>query len=158
MSVEPRTDEPERRFADGAVLATRTPRGDEPHSAQRPVTLTVRRTRWHQSRLLVTFEGVDDRNAAEALRGLSLAVRFDPAEMPEDPEEFYDHQLVGLAVQNENGGVVGEVSEVLHLPSQDMLVVRRAAAGRDPGSASIGRHAERNGSADPAPARVPAAW
>jgi len=35
---------------------------------------------------------------------------------------------------------------------------RSPAAGRNPGSASIGRHAERNGSADPAPARVPAAW
>ena len=124
VSVEPRTDEPERRFADGAVLATRTPRGDEPHSTQRPATLTVRRTRWHQSRLLVTFEGVDDRNAAEALRGLSLAVRFDPAETPEDPEEFYDHQLVGLAVATTDGEPVGEVSDVVHGTAQDLLAVQ----------------------------------
>ena len=124
VSVEPRTDEPERRFADGAVLATRTPRGDEPHSAQRPTSLTVRRTRWHQSRLLVTFEGVEDRTAAEALRGLSLAVRVDPAETPEDPEEFYDHQLVGLAVSTTDGDPVGEVADVVHGTGQDLLAVR----------------------------------
>jgi len=124
VSVEPRTDEPERRFAVGAVLATRTPRGDEPHGAQRPAALTVRRTRWHQSRLLVTFEGVDDRTAAEALRGLSLAVRVDPAETPEDPEEFYDHQLVGLAVSTADGEPVGEVADVVHGTAQDLLAVR----------------------------------
>ena len=124
VSVEPRTDEPERRFADGAVMATRTPRGDEPHSAQRPATLTVSRTRWHQSRLLVTFEGIGDRTAAEALRGLSLAVRFDPTETPDDPEEFYDHQLVGLAVSTTDGEPVGEVSDVVHGTAQDLLAVR----------------------------------
>jgi len=124
VSVEPRTDEPERRFADGAVLATRTPRGDEPHGAQRPAALTVRRTRWHQSRLLVTFEGVGDRTAAEALRGLSLAVRVDPAETPDDPEEFYDHQLVGLAVSTTDGDPVGEVADVVHGTGQDLLAVR----------------------------------
>ena len=65
VSVEPRTDEPDRRFADGTVLVTRTPSGGEPHGAGRPTSLTVLRSRWHQSRLLVTFEGVSDRTAAE---------------------------------------------------------------------------------------------
>ena len=130
VSVEPRTDEPERRFADGAVLSTRTPRGIEPHTADRPTTLTVRRTRWHQSRLLVTFVGVDDRTAAEKLRGLSLVLDLDPDEVPEDPEEFYDHQLVGLAVSTTDGEAVGEVSDVIHGASQDLLAVR-AADGRE---------------------------
>src|SRR4051794_37442297 len=49
VSVEPRTDEPERRFADGAVLAARTPRGGDPQAAGRPASLTVLRTRWHRS-------------------------------------------------------------------------------------------------------------
>ena len=130
VSVEPRTDEPERRFADGAVLSTRTPRGIEPHTADRPTTLTVRRTRWHQSRLLVTFVGVDDRTAAEKLRGLSLVLDLDPDEVPEDPEELYDHQLVGLAVSTTDGEAVGEVSDVIHGASQDLLAVR-AADGRE---------------------------
>ncbi len=124
VSVEPRTDEPERRFADGAVLVTRTPRGAEPHATDRPATLTVLRTRWHQSRLLVTFEGVADRTAAEKLRGLSLVLDLDPDEVPEDPEEFYDHQLVGLAVSTTDGVAVGAVADVIHGASQDLLAIR----------------------------------
>ena len=129
VSVEPRTDEPDRRFGDGAVLVTRTPSGTEPHGAGRPTTLTVLRTRWHQSRLLVTFEGVGDRTAAEALRGMSLVTEVDPGEAPEDPEEFYDHQLVGLAVHTTDGVAVGEVSDVIHGASQDLLSIRKPDGG-----------------------------
>ena len=96
VSVEPRTDEPDRRFADGAVLGTRTPRGDAPTGPDRPAVLTVSSSRWHQSRLLVTFAEADDRTAAEALRGLSLVTDVDESDTPADPDEFYDHQLVGL--------------------------------------------------------------
>ena len=124
VSVEPRTDEPERRFADGAVLDTRTPTGAAP-PADRPASLVVSRTRWHQSRLLVTFAGVEDRTAAEALRGLSLVTVTDPDETPEDPEEFYDHQLVGLRVHTTDGVPVGEVADVLHATGQDLLAVRK---------------------------------
>jgi 16S rRNA processing protein RimM len=124
VSVEPRTDEPDRRFAVGAVLATEAPRGGAPHGPGRPAALTIRALRWHQSRLLVTFEGVDDRTAAETLRGLSLAVRVDPGETPDDPEEFYDHQLVGLAVSTTDGEPVGAVADVVHGTGQDLLAVR----------------------------------
>ena len=129
VSVEPRTDEPGRRFADGVALGVRTPRGEAAHGPQRPTSLTVQRTRWHQSRLLVTFDGVADRTAAEALRGLSLVVSVDPDETPEDPEEFYDHQLVGLAVSTTDGRAVGEVAEVLHATGQDLLAIRTPHGG-----------------------------
>jgi len=129
VSVEPRTDEPDRRFADGTVLVTRTPSGGEPHGAGRPTSLTVLRSRWHQSRLLVTFEGVSDRTAAESLRGMSLVTEVDPAERPEDPEEFYDHQLVGLAVHTTEGAPVGEVSDVIHGTGQDLLSIRTPDGG-----------------------------
>jgi 16S rRNA processing protein RimM len=127
VSVELRTDEPERRFGDGAVLRTRNPQGQRPHGPDRPERLTVRSTRWHQSRLLVVFEEVKDRTQAEAVRGLLLAVDVDPAESPEDPEEFYDHQLVGLTVVTTQGEVVGELTEVLHGTAQDLLSVRGEA-------------------------------
>jgi 16S rRNA processing protein RimM len=123
VSVEVRTDEPGRRFADGAVLATRAPSGGAPHGPDRPATLTVRSTRWHQSRLLVTFTELGDRTAAEAVRGLTLVTDVDATEVPEDPEEFYDHQLVGLAVVTTDGTSVGEVTEVLHGAGQDLLAV-----------------------------------
>jgi 16S rRNA processing protein RimM len=116
VSVEVRTDDPDARFAPGVTLLT------EP--AERG-PLTVASGRMHSGRLLLSFEGVADRSAAEALANTLLVVDVDPDARPEDPEEFYDHQLVGLAVRTVGGEQVGEVSEVLHLPAQDVLSVRR---------------------------------
>jgi 16S rRNA processing protein RimM len=128
VSVEPRTDEPERRFAEGAQLELRTPDGEQAHG--RPARLTVRSRRRHQSRLLLGFAGIDDRTAAEGLHGLALVAEVDPGERPEDPEEFYDHQLVGLEVRTTEGTPVGTVAEVLHGGGQDLLAVR-TAEGRE---------------------------
>jgi 16S rRNA processing protein RimM len=130
VTVELRTDEPERRFAPGARLGTATPVGTAPHGPGRPATLTVQRTRWHQGRLLVTFAEVLGRDGAEAVRGLVLATEVDPAEAPEDPEEFYDHQLVGLAAFTTGGAAVGEVTDVVHGSGQDLLALR-TAEGRE---------------------------
>jgi 16S rRNA processing protein RimM len=136
VSVEPRTDEPERRFADGSVLLVRSPGGRSgsatggPPPSGRPTRLCVSGTRRHQSRLLVTFDGVADRTAAEALRGLLLVAEVDADERPEDPEEFYDHQLVGLEVRTVDAVPVGTVAEVVHGPGQDLLSLR-AADGRE---------------------------
>jgi 16S rRNA processing protein RimM len=122
VSVELRTDEPARRFADGVVLDVRRS-GPRPTSGD-PARLTVTSSRTHQDRLLVTFAEVGDRDAAERLRG-ALLVTDVRGETPEDPEEFYDHQLVGLAVVTAEGTPSGTVVEVVHTGAQDLLVVRR---------------------------------
>lgn len=119
VSVESRTDDPDRRFAPGMVLATDRP--------DRQV-LVVDGYRWHSGRLLLHFEGVNDRTAVESLRGVLLSTDVNPEETPGDPDEFYDHQLVGLTVVDTNGAVVGSVREVLH-GAQDLLVVERHGAG-----------------------------
>lgn len=119
VSVEPRTDEPERRFAAGATLHVERPR---PGSGSGD-TVTVLGTRWHSGRLLVTFEEIPDRNAAEAARGTVLVVPVDPDEQPEDPEEFYDHQLVGLAVEDADGARLATVTGIEHNGAQDLLVL-----------------------------------
>lgn len=119
VSVEPRTDEPDRRFAVGARLGAERNRPGQ-HEDR---TFTVAGTRWHSGRLLVTFEEITDRNAAEDARGTMLVVPVDPEETPEDPEEFYDHQLVGLAVVSVDGEALGELREVVHGAAQDLLVV-----------------------------------
>lgn len=116
VSVEVRTDEPELRLGPGAVLAT------DPASAG-PLTITSGKV--HSGRLLLTFAGVADRTAAEALRNVLLIAEVDPDELPEDPEEFYDHQLVDLDVVLADGTAVGVVKEIAHLPSQDLLIVLR---------------------------------
>ena len=130
LSVELRTDEPERRFAVGTVLATEAPGGGAPHGPGRPQALTVHATRWHQSRLLVTFTEIKDRNQAEAVRGLLLVATVDAAQLPDDPDEFYDHQLVGLQVVTTDGRPVGELAEVLHSSAQELLSIR-AEDGRE---------------------------
>ncbi|MDP3968473.1 MAG: ribosome maturation factor RimM [Nocardioides sp.] len=126
LSVEVRTDDPALRFADGATLAVAAVRGVTlPEGC--PPRVTVTATRWHQSRLLVRFAEVSDRNAAELLRGTLLTVALDPDERPEDSEEFYDHQLEGLAVRTPDGADVGRVVEVVHGAAQDLLAIRTTA-------------------------------
>ena len=127
VTVEVRTDEPELRLALGAVLLTRgADLGDPPAGV--PPTLTVSSSRDQNGRLMLGFEGIEDRTAAETLRDVLVAVEVDPDARPEDPEEFYDHQLVGLAARTVDGTELGAVADVLHLPSQDVLVVRRDGA------------------------------
>ncbi|MFD5320856.1 ribosome maturation factor RimM [Streptomyces sp. NPDC127098] len=120
VSVEVRTDEPEARLAPGSVLATDPP-GAGP--------LTIESGRVHSGRLLLRFVGVHDRTAAEALRNTLLLADVDPDESPDDPEEFYDHQLVGLTVVTADGSEVGTIGEIAHLPAQDLLVVAREGGG-----------------------------
>jgi 16S rRNA processing protein RimM len=113
VAVEPRTDVPELRFADGVLLRT------EP--ADRG-PLTVAGSRWHSGRLLIRFAGVDDRGSAEQLRGISLLI--DRASLGDPgPEAWWDHDLAGLRAETPSGGLLGTVSDVLHAPAQDLLSI-----------------------------------
>ena len=114
--VEPRTDEPDRRFAPGQEL-----RAEESSQA-----FTVASMRHHDGRLLVRFVGLWDRSAVEAVRGTRLVADVDPAERPDEPAEYYDRQLVGLTVQTPDGDAVGVVVAVLHPPGQDLLEIKTA--------------------------------
>ncbi|MEV4120328.1 ribosome maturation factor RimM [Micromonospora sp. NPDC049645] len=147
VTVEVRTDEPEARFAPGTVLrtepgatppparstvprtepgATPPPSTDEPGVPFRvPAELTIEDARFHQGRMLVAFDGILDRDTAEALRGTLLVVDSADVAPPDDPEEFHDHQLVGLAVVTPAGERLGEVARIDHAPSSDLLVLRR---------------------------------
>ena len=118
LAVEVRTDDPELRLATGAVLAT------QPAAAG---PLTVTRARWHTGKLLLTFDGVADRDGADGLRGALLVV--DSAELEEiaDPDEFRDHELIGLGVYGPGDEHVGTVKDVLH-HGQDLLVVAGAGS------------------------------
>jgi 16S rRNA processing protein RimM len=116
VTVEVRTDDPDLRFAPGSVLQT------EP---ARVGPLTVAAARWHSGRLLLLVEGAHDRTGAEALRGAVLSAEVDDDEVPEDPEEFFDHQLRGLTAVGPDGAEIGVVDDVVHLPGQDLLSVKR---------------------------------
>lgn len=114
VGVSVRTDEPELRFVKGARLDTDPP-GLGP--------LVVAATRWHSGELLVRFEGIADRDAAEVLRGTWLLVDSTTIAPSDDPDEFNDADLVGLSVRTVGGVAVGTVDDVLH-PAQDVLVVK----------------------------------
>jgi 16S rRNA processing protein RimM len=116
VTVEVRTDEPELRLGPGAVLLT------DPASTG---PLTIETGRVHSGRLLLRFEGVRDRNGAEALRNTLLIAEVDPDELPEEEDEYYDHQLMDLDVVTRDGVEVGRITEISHLPSQDLFIVER---------------------------------
>jgi len=118
--VDVRTDDPDARFAAGSVLVT------DPADAG---PLTVDRVRWHSGKLLLGFEGYPDRTAAERLRGVNLVIDSDGLEPLDDPDEFHDHELVGLAVVTTGGAAVGTVSEIIHGPAGELLAVRREGGG-----------------------------
>ena len=105
VTVQVTTDDPDDRFASGAVLGT------DPASRGPLTVVSMRRS---GPVLVLGFDGVADRNAAEALRGTSLTLDASLLPVPDDPEEFYDHQLVGLSVVDRAGTVLGTVTEVWH--------------------------------------------
>jgi 16S rRNA processing protein RimM len=104
ISVE--SDNPERfavgaRFNEGLVITT---------------------SRTHNGRTIVSFDGVTDRNGAEALRGTVLTISPDEAR-PLDADEFWDHDLIGSSVVTLDGTVIGTVTDVLQQPSGSLLEV-----------------------------------
>ncbi len=122
VTVQVRTDDPDTRFAAGAVLLT------EP-AARGP--LTVASARDQNGRLVLAFDGVTDRTAAEALRETLLQVDAATLAPPEDEDEFHDHVLRGMTALLVDGPPLGTVADVLHLPHGDVLVITRADNGAE---------------------------
>jgi 16S rRNA processing protein RimM len=139
--VTVRTDEPEARFFAGSTFTTEVPRDRRvsagPASATAddgvrftvPPELTLESLRWHQGRIIAQFEGIHDRNVADALRGVLLQVDSADVPPPDDPDEFNDHQLIGLSVVSQDGTELGTVDRIDHAPSSDLIVLKKAAGG-----------------------------
>ncbi|GGM20345.1 ribosome maturation factor RimM [Dactylosporangium sucinum] len=127
--VDVRTDAPAERFAVGSVLTTDSTAVRRlqtvPAGAWRPpATVSVESVRPHQGRLLVVFDGIYDRNLAEEMRGVLLCVDSETIPPSDDPDEFNDHELIGLAVVRPDGERLGELLRIDHAPAHDLLVVR----------------------------------
>ncbi len=118
VTVEVRTDEPDRRFAVGSTIYT-----------QDDAPLVIADARDHSGVLLLRFEGTDDRTAAEGLRGLLLEAEIDPDEVPQEDDEYYDRQLIGLAAVRSDGAPLGSITDVIHLPGHDLLAVLHPVRG-----------------------------
>jgi 16S rRNA processing protein RimM len=86
-------------------------------------TVTVTELRWYNSQPVLFLEGISDRTQAETLIKAILLVEQDLTEVPNEPEAWYQQQLVGLKVIRE-GVQVGTVLRVEDYPSQDMLIIK----------------------------------
>jgi 16S rRNA processing protein RimM len=113
VSVEVRTDAPERRFVPGAVFRT-DPEGVGP--------LRLVSARDHSGVLVLELEGVADRNAAEGLRGVLLLT---DAPADEEDDAWAVGALLGLRAERVDGRPAGTVVAVEHGPAQDLLVLRQ---------------------------------
>ncbi len=129
VTVEILSDAPDR-FAPGAELAVGAipdPAGAVPDPTAgadgglRPVV--VASSRLHQGRLLLAFQGIDDRTAADSLRGRLLSIPARAAR-PLEPGEYWPHQLVGLAVVDRDGEERGTLADVVPGTAHDLLSVR----------------------------------
>ena len=118
LKLELYTDSPDQRFRAGQELELQVPETSEWFGK----TVKVAELRFYNQSPVLFLEGIQDRSQAETLVKAILLIETDLEQLPEDPEAWYDHQLVGLAalVGEE---VVGKVIRVDHLPAQDLLAI-----------------------------------
>ncbi|MCK9876170.1 ribosome maturation factor RimM [Frankia sp. Ag45/Mut15] len=131
VTIEVRTDLPQRRFTVGAVLGR----------AGGGAALTVTDARWHSGRLLLCFEGIGDRVAAETLRNVLLTIDASDAGSPADDDDadggadgdpadlWWDRDLVGLAAVTTTDAPLGRVTDIIHSPAGDLLAIARPGGG-----------------------------
>ena len=101
------SNRPDLRLAPGSVLSTE--RGD----------LEVLTSTPHQNRWIVAFRGVEDRNAAEAWRGVVLTAE----PIAGDADTLWVHELIGSEVFDLDGRPYGPVEAVEANPASDLLVL-----------------------------------
>jgi 16S rRNA processing protein RimM len=118
IKLELYTDSPDQRFQPGQVLELQVPETSEWFGK----TIKVLELRFYNQSPVLFLEGIDDRSKAETLIKAILLIETDVDALPEEPEAWYDHQLVGLKALV-GGEIVGTVARVDHLPAQDLLAI-----------------------------------
>jgi 16S rRNA processing protein RimM len=114
VSVDVYSEAPQR-FAPGSKMR-----------AGADLEVKVSSSRPHQGRMLVRFDGVSDRNAAEALRGVELTIAASDA-APLAEGAFYPHDLEGCEVFDVSGARLGVLARVEENPANDLWIVRDGA-------------------------------
>jgi 16S rRNA processing protein RimM len=118
IKLELYTDSPDQRFKSGQVLELQVPETSEWFGK----TVTVSELRFYNQSPVLFLEGIENRSQAETLIKAILLIEIELDKLPEEPEAWYDHQLLGLEALVENT-VVGKVIRVDHLPAQDLLAI-----------------------------------
>lgn len=83
----------------------------------------IQNVRYQKNIVILKLRGVDDRNAAEALKERDIYIT--EADLPELPDDtFYVRDLIGCEVRDEkNGSVIGKIQDVLQGAAQDVYVI-----------------------------------
>ena len=119
IKLELYTDSPNERFVPGAVFELQVPE-ESPWFGK---TVTVTELRWYNQSAVLFLDGVVDRSGAESLIKAILLIDAETEKLPDEPDAWYDHQLVGLKAMRD-GIEVGEVVRVEHFPAQDLLIIK----------------------------------
>jgi 16S rRNA processing protein RimM len=119
IKVEMFTDDPDGRFTPGAVFTLQVPDSSAWHNK----TIELIELKWYNSHAVAFFKDVPDRSVAETLIKAILWIDHDLAEIPEEEDAWFDHQLLGLSVIRD-GSKVGIVTAIDHFPAQDLLTVK----------------------------------
>jgi len=99
----------------------------EDEAGARRFDLVVRsRAKGH---LIASIDGIADRDAAEGLRGVHLYVDRAALPEPDEPEEFYRADLIGMAVETVDGQAYGTVRTVEDFGAGDVIEIELAAGG-----------------------------
>jgi 16S rRNA processing protein RimM len=101
-----------------------------PFVTNRPgLTIAIATARGTTNMLVARIKGVDDRTAAEKLNGVELYVDRELLPAPEDDDDFYHADLIGLRAQLADGTALGEVTAVPNFGAGDIIEVRSPTNG-----------------------------
>lgn len=101
-----------------------------PLETDRPgLTVTLSKLRLHKNVVVAHINGISDRTAAEALNGVSLFIDRDKLPEPEDDDDFYHADLLGLEARLESGVVLGTVSALPNFGAGDLIEIRDPQSG-----------------------------
>ncbi|MFQ5582758.1 MAG: ribosome maturation factor RimM [Mariprofundaceae bacterium] len=90
--------------------------------AESTKSYTVRRCWQHGKGMLAELDGINDRNATEALKGMRIFITQDAVDVARD--EYLWEELTGCAVFTDTGELLGEVAALEEYGAQDILTVR----------------------------------
>jgi len=127
FKVLPHSGNPEALFSSKRWYLQPSERGAKTFSGT--VLLPIRQAKDHSDTVVAWAQGVDDRNAAEALRGARIFVpRSSFPSTAED--EYYWVDLIGLEVANREGVALGQVRELMSTGPQTVLVLAYEQDGK----------------------------
>ena len=101
-----------------------------PLDTDRPgLTVTLSKLRLHKTVVVAQIKGISDRNAAEALNGVKLFIDRDKLPQPEDEDDFYHADLIGLDARLDSGVSIGQVSALPNFGGGDLIEIRDPQSG-----------------------------